>query len=522
MLLAGACLATRQAPPRPPKEDPTPFPRQPIFPPVAFHLLGLFHSDDPDLEELIDALEDLQDLHETDRFWLASHIFARMWDEWYSMSLASFWHGRPPVTQNKGVSVKSESKPVQFNMEAKRPMSRRKLTWAGEQLKSLLDPIILPTVDQFPQITCGFLIAFHICLILLAGQILNFVWKSGSPGSLLQGPYDFVRQLPGASSPLFFVVPYAVTHVLTCSVYLLLDWWRPTWVQKMMAQSRPAGDWGGPDLGLTRTLLTQLSVLPFTGSVAALMIIRGGPVPYTSPWVATCLDACHLELPERAPSVLELVVHVAFCLVITDLAYGYLHWQMHRHRSLWKHIHSLHHEYKETFVTVGPHVQFMEFLSVFTFGVFAPAACGAHPLTCWVWYILFTQMSLEAHTGWRQTPLGYLMNLLTFGNFGGSMHHHLHHAVVWGNYAPFLTYLDRLVGTEVEDVGHQVLPDAPQVTGDAAPHAAVEVLETTLYKEVAFQASREAAAAPRLEEQKVLHLMGSAARTRTPPPRKLD
>eukprot|EP00437_Effrenium_voratum_P010808 CAMPEP_0181440480 /NCGR_PEP_ID=MMETSP1110-20121109/22990_1 /TAXON_ID=174948 /ORGANISM="Symbiodinium sp., Strain CCMP421" /LENGTH=400 /DNA_ID=CAMNT_0023564287 /DNA_START=19 /DNA_END=1221 /DNA_ORIENTATION=+ len=400
-------------------------------------------------------------------------------------------------------------------MEAKRPMSRRKLTRAGEQLKSLLDPIILPTVDQFPQITCGFLIAFHVCFILLAGQILNLFWKSGSPGSLLQGPYDFVRQLPGASSPLFFVVPYAVTHVLTCSVYLLLDWWRPTAVQKMMAQNRPAGDWGGPDLGLARTLLTQLSVLPFTGSVAALMIIRGGPVPYTSPWVATCLDACHLELPERAPSVVELVVHVAFCLVITDIAYGYLHWQMHRHRSLWKHIHSLHHEYKETFVTVGPHVQFMEFLSVFTFGVFAPAACGAHPLTCWVWYILFTQMSLEAHTGWRQTPLGYLMNLLTFGNFGGSMHHHLHHAVVWGNYAPFLTYLDRLVGTEVEDVGHQV-------TGDAAPHAAVEVLETTLYKEVDFQASCEAAATPRLEEQKVLHLMGSAARTRTPPPRKLD
>ena len=100
-------------------------------------------------------------------------------------------------------------KPAEFNMEAKRPMSRRKLTWAGwwaarahflpprgvcagEQLKGLLDPIILPTVDQFPQITCGpelaahakgrckavslrlelaagFLIVLHICFILLAG-----------------------------------------------------------------------------------------------------------------------------------------------------------------------------------------------------------------------------------------------------------------------------------------------------------------------------------------------------------------
>ena len=52
------------------------------------------------------------------RFWLASHIFARMWDEWYSMSLASLWHARPTVT-HKGVSVKSECKTVQFNHGSK-------------------------------------------------------------------------------------------------------------------------------------------------------------------------------------------------------------------------------------------------------------------------------------------------------------------------------------------------------------------------------------------------------------------
>ena len=28
-------------------------------------------------------------------------------------------------------------------------------------------------------------------------------------------------------------------------------------------------------------------------------------------------------------------------------------------------------------------------------------------------------------------------------------HHHLHHAVVWGNYAPFLSWLDKLIGTEI-------------------------------------------------------------------------
>lgn len=28
-------------------------------------------------------------------------------------------------------------------------------------------------------------------------------------------------------------------------------------------------------------------------------------------------------------------------------------------------------------------------------------------------------------------------------------HHHLHHAIVWGNYAPFLSWLDKVIGTEI-------------------------------------------------------------------------
>ncbi|CAJ1335952.1 unnamed protein product [Effrenium voratum] len=68
--------ATREAPPRPPREDPTPFPREPIFPPEPFRLLELFSADEPDAEDLIDALEDFQELHETDRHWgrFPSHV----------------------------------------------------------------------------------------------------------------------------------------------------------------------------------------------------------------------------------------------------------------------------------------------------------------------------------------------------------------------------------------------------------------------------------------------------------------
>eukprot|EP00438_Fugacium_kawagutii_P025305 Skav201465 [mRNA] locus=scaffold663:32479:48055:+ [translate_table: standard] len=307
-----SCQATRQVPPRPPKEEPTPFPSEPIFPPAAFRLLELSYED-PDSQEMLDALEDFQDLHEADR------------------------------QSNK---------------------------------------------------TFGLLIALHVIFILFAGQALHAFWPAGSEGQVLQPLYQRVKELPGTSSPLFFLAPFVATHVITCTVYLTLDWWRPAWVQSMMAHNRQAGDWGGENLGLARTLWSQLATAPTTMLIVAYMLFRNGPVPYTRPWVETCFDSCVWELPTNAPSLGELLVHLTFCLVVSDAAYGYVHLQLHRHRALWKHIHSIHHEYKETFV--GPHVHTMEFLTVFIFAVFSPAACGAHPFTFWVWSSFYTLISLEA------------------------------------------------------------------------------------------------------------------------------
>eukprot|EP00435_Cladocopium_sp_Y103_P010032 s1917_g2.t1 len=357
--------STRQAPPRPPKEEPTPFPSEPIFPPAAFHLLELFYED-PESEEMVDALEDFQDLHETDRV---------------------------------------------VAMDLKNPSVRRNAK-TGDRIKRLLDPLILPTVDEFPRLTCG--------------QALHALWPAGSEGTILQPLYQRAKALPGTSSPLFFFIPFVATHVVTCMIYLALDWCRPAWVQAMMAHDRRAGDWGGQDLGLARTLWSQIGVAPVTVLIVCYMLARNGPVPYTKPWVESCFDNCTWELPATAPSLAEFVVHLTFCLVVSDAAYGY------------------------------------------------------------VWYSFYTLISLEAHTGWRQTPVGWIMNLLTLGNFGGSMHHHLHHAVVWGNYAPFLSWMDKLIGTEIlledevrepEFSGKAVKRDRPKVISmkSAKSEAAKEV-----------------------------------------------
>lgn len=45
------------------------------------------------------------------------------------------------------------------------------------------------------------------------------------------------------------------------------------------------------------------------------------------------------------------------------------------------------------------------------------------------------------------------------------MHHNLHHQIIWGNYAPFLTYFDRLCGLEVSDEDSaSVTPEWQKVT----------------------------------------------------------
>lgn len=415
-------------------------------------------------------------------------------------------------------------------MDLKNPPVRRNAGKTGDRIKRLLDPLILPTVDEFPQLTCGLLIALQVIFVLFAGQALHALWPAGSEGTILQPLYQRAKALPATSSPLFFFIPFVATHVLTSMIYLALDWYRPAWVQAMMAHDRRAGDWGGQDLGLARTLWSQISVAPVTVLMVSYMLARNGPLPYTRPWVESCFDNCVLELPANAPSLAEFFVHLTFCLVVSDAAYGYVHLQMHRHRALWKHIHSIHHEYKETFVTVGPHVHLMEFFTVFTLALFSPGACGAHPFTCWVWYSFYTLISLEAHTGWRQTPVGWIMNLLTMGNFGGSMHHHLHHAVVWGNYAPFLSWMDKLIGTEIlledevrepEFSGKAVKRDRPKVISmKSAKSEAVKEVQINLKglkglkgKELAKETALDCEASQAIEAK------GLRRRAATPPPK---
>lgn len=66
---AAATIAQAEAPPSPPREAPTPFPADQIFPVPVRRLLDILDEEQPVKEDLLEALQDLQDLHESDRQW---------------------------------------------------------------------------------------------------------------------------------------------------------------------------------------------------------------------------------------------------------------------------------------------------------------------------------------------------------------------------------------------------------------------------------------------------------------------
>lgn len=107
------------------------------------------------------------------------------------------------------------------------------------------------------------------------------------------------------------------------------------------------------------------------------------------------------------------------------------------------------------------------------------------------------------------------------------MHHHLHHAVVWGNYAPFLSWMDKLIGTEIlledevrepEFSGKAVKRDRPKVISmKSAKSEAVKEVQINLKglkgKELAKETALDCEASQAIEAK------GLRRRAATPPPK---
>lgn len=136
-----------------------------------------------------------------------------------------------------------------------------------------------------------------------------------------------------------------------------------------------------------------------------------------------------------------VIAQLVFFVFLDDFLYYWMHRAMH-HPWLLRHVHVVHHRIKNTCALDGNYFHWFEFLATGSLALVAPLLIGAHLYVLWIWIILRQFEAADGHCGYNfpYNPV----KLIPF--YHGAVYHDFHHARFKGNYAGFLSYLDRFMG----------------------------------------------------------------------------
>ncbi|XP_076348365.1 fatty acid hydroxylase domain-containing protein 2-like, partial [Tachypleus tridentatus] len=139
------------------------------------------------------------------------------------------------------------------------------------------------------------------------------------------------------------------------------------------------------------------------------------------------------ELPTFQWVLLELIVFV----LVEEIAFYYSHRFLH-HPHIYKYIHKQHHEWTAPIAISAIYCHPVEYvLSSVLPTILGVLFMGSHTATCWLWVILATFSTLNAHSGYH------------FPFFPSPEAHDFHHLKFNQNYG-VLGVLDRLHGTDIQ------------------------------------------------------------------------
>ena len=193
-------------------------------------------------------------------------------------------------------------------------------------------------------------LTFGLCLPL---NMLTQWSRTAFQGTgVLDSPWTWLRANGGhfISSPAFPVLLAVLFYFVAGLGFVILDLcdFQALRKYKIRGVDRPPStmaDW-------TKTLKYQLTtiVMFIVPGVVFQMAVQG-------PWLyrdSFCVMNCDGEklLPLTAPSLAEFVLHVGLSLFVFDFCFFVWHKNHHQSRVLYRHIHSLHHEYYAPFVWV--------------------------------------------------------------------------------------------------------------------------------------------------------------------------
>ncbi|XP_013413905.1 methylsterol monooxygenase 1-like [Lingula anatina] len=145
---------------------------------------------------------------------------------------------------------------------------------------------------------------------------------------------------------------------------------------------------------------------------------------------------------EEMPAWYILMAQVLGCFVIEDTWHYWLHRALH-HKSIYKHIHKIHHRYSAPMGMVAEYAHPAETL-ILGMGFFIPILLFCtHFVLLWVWVAFRLMETIDVHTGY---DIPHLFHLIPF--YGGAKAHDFHHMNFVGNYSSTFTYWDKICGTD--------------------------------------------------------------------------
>ena len=149
-----------------------------------------------------------------------------------------------------------------------------------------------------------------------------------------------------------------------------------------------------------------------------------------------------LQIRSPLPSVFVIARDIAVAIFFADLLGYWLHRTMH-HKSIYKHVHKKHHEYKVNIGIASIYAHPIEEFFTNIVAVFGNMIMGSHVLVLWLWLAIRLMEAIFAHSGYH-----FLAYSLSFPFTGGDFHeyHHTHNV---GNYGQFFIFWDWLHGTDV-------------------------------------------------------------------------
>eukprot|EP00899_Mesostigma_viride_P002595 jgi/Mesvir1/12336/Mv00522-RA.1 len=149
-----------------------------------------------------------------------------------------------------------------------------------------------------------------------------------------------------------------------------------------------------------------------------------------------------LPLPSWRLVALQLV----FFFIVEDFVFYWGHRALHT-KFLYRHIHSVHHEFSTPFGITAEYAHPVEILFLGVATVIGPAITGCHLSVLWLWMSVRLMETVDVHCGY---DFPWAVNKF-FPLYCGADYHDFHHRLVYtksGNYASTFTWMDRLFGTD--------------------------------------------------------------------------